>query len=227
MSSTMPEPSVNDLNPVVPTGVDFEPILGLDTTGSMSEPASDGGSISRWSVITEALMPVVEKLAAKDAQAAKESADAGDEEGGLMTYTFADGAATELGDLNPGNLRDKIKSVRLGGGTYVMPVWEAMMNGYMEEFGSTPTQDRPSILALIITDGEANDTDDFAQTLSQQKGTTYVCVAILGYGAEHDRALAAYQRVAESNDHVRVVTFAEVTDPNTIADGLISLVGSA
>ncbi|MGH3843844.1 MAG: hypothetical protein ACRDS0_20720 [Pseudonocardiaceae bacterium] len=53
-----------------------------------------------------------------------------------------------------------------------------------------------------------------------------MCVAVLGFGGEHDAALAAYQQVAAGNDHVRVVTFGSETDPSVIADGVLSLIGS-
>ena len=36
----------------------------------------------------------------------------------------------------------------------------------------------------------------------------------------------AYQHVAASNDHVRVVTFGSETDPTVIANGMLSLIGS-
>lgn len=224
MSTQATEPSVNDLSPVIPSGVENEPMLLLDITGSMSYPASDGSTTSRWSVITEALPQVVSILAAKDSQAAKEAA-AGEDAGGLMTYTFAGGKAEEVGDLSPDNCRAKIDAIQLGGNTVIMPGWNALVEGYMEEFGERPATDRPHLLALVITDGEADDTDAFAQTLANSGSGTYVCLAILGYGEEHDRAYAAYSKIAETNKRVRLVTFADVTDPKTIADGLVSLLG--
>src|SRR5947209_7241383 len=105
-----------------------------------------------------------------------------------------------------------------------MPGWEMLVDQYLEEFGDVPKLDRPHLLALVITDGEAQDTDQFAQTLAQAKGGVYVCIAILGFGAEHDKALQAYQNIASQNDHVRVVTFGGETDPNAIADGLLSMI---
>lgn len=56
-------------------------------------------------------------------------------------------------------------------------------------------------------------------------GGTYICVAIRGYGADHDRTLADYQRIAATNKHVRVVSFDSETGPNVLAKGLISLLG--
>jgi hypothetical protein len=214
---------VNDLSPMLKPGVEKEPMLLLDTTGSMSYPVAEGSSIQRRQVIGEAIGRIVEVLGAEDSQAAKERA-AGEDAGGLMTVTFAGGKAECIDDLSPDNWRQKWSQIRWGGGTQVMPGWDALVEQYMEEFGDVPKLDRPHLLALIITDGEADDTDQFAQTLAQAKGGVYVCIAILGYGQEHDRALQVYKQIEAQNDHVRVVTFGSETNPDTIADGLLSMI---
>jgi len=217
------EPSVNDLSPMLQPGVEKEPMLLLDTTGSMSYAAAEGSTVERRQVIGEAIGRIVEVLGAEDSQAAQEQA-AGEDAGGLMTVTFAGGTAECIDDLSPDNWRQKWQAIRWGGGTQIMPGWEKLVDTYLEEFGDTPKQDRPHLLALVITDGEADDTDQFAQTLAQAKGGVYVCIAILGYGQEHDRALQVYKQIEAQNDHVRVVTFGSETDPNTIADGLLSMI---
>lgn len=222
MSTT--EPSVNDLSPIVPAGVENEPMLLLDTTGSMSYKAAADSNVTRWGVICEALDGIVDILAAEDSQAEAE-AEAGEDAGGLMTITFADGTAKNLEDLSPANLKAKLASVQLGGHTEIMPGWNMLVDQYLEEFGDKPKEDRPHLMALVITDGEANDTDQFAAQLAQSKGGTYVCVAIIGYGSEHDTALAAYQQVAAANDHIRVVSFDSVTDPTVITQAVLSLIG--
>ncbi|MGH9061655.1 MAG: hypothetical protein ACRDZY_19410 [Acidimicrobiales bacterium] len=216
---------MNDLSPMLPAGVENEPMLLLDTTGSMSYPVAEGSTIERRQVIGEAIGRVVEIMAAKDSQAAKEQA-AGEEKGGLMTITFAGGSAECIDDLNPENWRQKWNAIRWGGGTRILPGWNKLVDTYMEEFGEVPKQDRPHLLALVVTDGEADDTEDFAKTIVQARAGTYVCVAILGFGAEHDQALQAYRGVASGNDHVRVVTFGSETNPETIADGVLSMIGS-
>ncbi len=221
---TTSEPSVNDLSPMLKPGVEKEPMLLLDTTGSMSYPAADGSRVERRQVIGEALGRIVEVLGAQDSQAAKEHAAGEEDKGGLMTVTFAGGTAQSIDDLNTDNWREKWNAIRWGGGTVIMPGWETLVDTYMEEFGDVPKLDRPHLLALIITDGEADDTDTFAQTLAQAKGGVYVCIAILGYGQEHDRALQVYKQIEAQNDHVRVVTFGGETDPNTISDGLLSMI---
>ena len=220
---TTSEPSVNDLSPMLKPGVEKEPMLLLDTTGSMSYPVADGSKFERRQVIGEAIGRIVEVLGAEDSQAAKEQA-AGEDAGGLMTVTFAGGSATCIDDLSADNWRQKFDAIQWGGGTLIMPGWEQLVETYMEEFGDVPKLDRPHLLALVITDGEADDTDQFAQTLAQAKGGVYVCIAILGYGQEHDRALQVYKQIEAQNDHVRVVTFGSETDPNVIADGLISMI---
>jgi hypothetical protein len=204
-------------------GVEKEPMLLLDTTGSMSYAAAEGSTVERRQVIGEAIGRIVEVLGAQDSQAAKEQA-AGEDAGGLMTVTFAGGTAECIDDLSPDNWRQKWSAIRWGGGTQIMPGWEKLVDTYLEEFGDVPKQDRPHLLALVITDGEADDTDQFAQTLAQAKGGVYVCIAILGYGQEHDRALQVYKQIEAQNDHVRVVTFGSETDPNTIADGVLSMI---
>jgi hypothetical protein len=204
-------------------GVEKEPMLLLDTTGSMSYAAAEGSTVERRQVIGEAIGRIVEVLGAEDSQAAKEQA-AGEDAGGLMTVTFAGGTAEEIGDLSPDNWREKWRAIRWGGGTQIMPGWEKLVDTYLEEFGDVPKQDRPHLLALVITDGEADDTDQFAQTLAQAKGGVYVAIAILGYGQEHDRALRVYKQIEAQNDHVRVVTFGSETDPDSIANGLLSMI---
>jgi hypothetical protein len=224
------EPSIQDLSPVVPKGVDKEPLAVIDTSGSMTWPAAEGSPIERRSVVGEAMGKLVAKLEVEDAQAAKEleaeMATGGEgEAGGLMTVLFADADnARVLGDLNDANWQEKWGSIAWGGGTFIMPGWQLAVDNYMEEFGDTPKQDRPALLALVITDGEAKDMAEFEAECAKTTGGTYICVAIIGFGPEHDATLAAYQKLADANKHVRVVTFGSETDPDVIAEGLISLV---
>jgi hypothetical protein len=204
-------------------GVEKEPILLLDTTGSNGDPAAPGSKVRRVDVVLEVLPKIVEVLGAEDSQAGEERAAGDEDAGGLMTVTFASGNGSVLGDLNPTNVQSKLAEIEWGGSTYIMPGWNLVVENYMEEFGDTPIIERPHLLCLCITDGEALDTDEFAQVLSQAKGGIYICVAILGYGEAHDRALAAYQQIASTNNHVRVVTFGATTDADTIAQGLLSI----
>jgi hypothetical protein len=207
-------------------GVDFEPVLVLDTTGSQTYPVAEGSSLSRWEVVTEAMGIFVSKLGAEDAQAAKEKA-AGEDAGGLMTITFAGGEAKVLGDLSPENYKAKLKGVQLGGHTEILPGWNEALQNYMDEFQDEPVDERPQMLALVITDGEADDTDAFAAELVKAGSGKRVLVAIVGFGDEHDRALAAYKKVAEQNDRVRVMSFDSQTDPNVVAGDLLKAAGAS
>jgi hypothetical protein len=96
--------------------VEKEPMLLLDTTGSMNYPTSAGDPTPRRDTIREAISIIVDSLAAEDSQAGQE-----EEGGGLRTVTFADGQAHDIGDLNPANLAQKWAQVRWAGGTRIMP----------------------------------------------------------------------------------------------------------
>lgn len=194
-------------------------MLLLDTTGSMNYPTSATDQTPRKDTIREAITLIVDALAAEDSQAAHE-----EEGGGLRTVTFADGKATDIGDLNPDNLRQKWGQIYWAGGTRILPGWNTLIDTYQDEFGQEPPAERPLLLALVITDGEADDTDRFAQAISGAAGGVYVVVSLIGYGAEHDRALAAYRRIEESNAHVKVLTFASETNPQVIADALLRMI---
>jgi len=74
---------------------------------------------------------------------------------------------------------------------------------YKDEFGKRPANQRPVLMALVITDGEADDGDAFGKALSGLHGAVFVTVAIIGYGRAHDECLQAYNKIAESNPHVR------------------------
>jgi hypothetical protein len=223
--SSMAEPSVNDLSPVVAKGVEKEPIALVDISGSMSWPVADGTSVQRREVVGEAMGLLVKALEDEDSQAAAEQADGTDDKGGLLVHLFSD-HHEELGDLNSSNWRHKWDSIRWGGGTHVMAAWEAAQADYLEEFGEVPALDRPVLLTLVITDGEASDWDEFSTVLEQANATRKFCVAIVGHGEDHDQTLRAYKAVeAKNGKHVRVVTFGGETDPASIANDLILLVG--
>ncbi len=220
--SVQEEPGIGDISPVAATGVEKEPMALIDTTGSMTWSNEDGGTTSRKDVLGEAMGIIVTKLAAEDSQAAAEK-EAGEDAGGLMTVTFAKDNVQKIGDLSSENWRQKWGEIRWGNQTEIMPGWNALNEVYLDEFGDTPQLDRPKMLALVITDGEAEDTDAFAAEMAKAGKRAYVVLAIMGYGEEHDRALQVYQQVATGNDHVRVVSFGNTADPNRIADAILSL----
>jgi len=226
----IPEPALpaarvdgpNNLEPLIPAGVEKEPMLLLDTTGSMSYPISATSTIQRKDLVGEAMGALVGALETFDSQALEEAAKG--EEGGLMTITFAGGTAECIDDLSTANWRDKWAKIQWGGGTAIMPGWNLLEETYAEEFGERPNLDRPNILALVVTDGELTDADQFEATLKATSSRTYVVIALVGYGEEHDRALASYKKIAETNTRLRVVSFDSETDPMQIAADLLELV---
>lgn len=204
----------------IPTDMETEPMLLLDVTGSMGEGADPSGSISRRDLVGRAIGTLVRELEIKDSQAEHE-----EDAGGLMTITFANGEATNIEDLSSHNLQEKWRQIRWGGGTYIVPGWNELIDTYNEEFGSLPADQKPALLALIITDGEARDIDEFTQVLAQARGGVYIVVALLGYGPEHDRAEAQWKQVAQQNPgHVQVMSFASETNPETIAHALLEMI---
>jgi uncharacterized protein YegL len=224
--TTQPEPSVNDLSPISKAGpANLEPAFLIDTSGSMSYPTSNGGQVQRRDLLGEAIPLIVAGLEGFDAQAAAETAAAGEEEGGVMTVTFASEAQV-VGDLNSGNVREQWKNIRWGGGTNIVPGFQLVLSNYMEEFGDEDPTSRPALLCMVVTDGEAADEAEFEDLLTKAKGGTYVAVAIVGYGPDHDATLASYQRIASGNNHVRALSFAEETDPNTLAQALLAMFGT-
>lgn len=199
-------------------GPEKEPMLLLDTTGSMNYATSERDPTPRKNTIREAISLIVARLAVADSQAEEE-----EEGGGLRTITFADGLAHDLGDLNPDNLVQKWNAIRWSGGTRIMPGFNLLLKTYTDEFGNEPPAERPLLLALVITDGEADDTDAFKNMIARSAGSMYVVLAIIGYGPEHDRALRAYQQVESQNAHVKVLSFASETDPEMIASALLRM----
>lgn len=210
--------NMNQSDQFAQTEQEKEPMLLLDTTGSMNYRTSATDPTPRRDTIREAISIIVSRLAAADSQAAQE-----EEGGGLRTITFADGRAYDIGDLNPNNLQQKWNQIRWGGGTRVIPGFNLLLKTYTDEFGSEPQAERPILMALVITDGEADDTDAFKDMVARSGGSMYVALAIIGYGPEHDRAYQAYKQVEAQNAHVKVMAFAGETDPEVIADALMRM----
>ena len=198
--------------------VEKELMLLLDVTGSMNYGTSERDPTPRRETIKEAIGIIVATLAKEDAQAGHE-----EEGGGLRTVVFAGGQASDIGDLNPANLEEKWRTIRWAGGTRIIPGWNKLIETYTEEFGQTAPAERPLLMALVITDGEADDSDAFGKAIQKASGGVYVALAILGYGPEHDSALRSYQQIEAANAHVRVLPFGSETDPQVIARALLRM----
>lgn len=219
------------LNNIAPlTSGKTEPMLLIDLSSSeLDGAAPDRDKPSRIDVILEALPIVIEALESEDSEAADKAA-AGEEEeegGGVYTLGFSD-RVTDYGDVNSDNYPEKKRAILadLGGGTIIVPGWEALKAHYDEEFGSRDEISRPDLAALIVTDGEAEDADKFGKLLEQQGDHIYVAVAIVGYGKRHDRTVAQYTEIAKRRGkNLRVLTFDSVTNPRVIARSLLALLG--
>lgn len=211
--------------PLVPQGQAKEVICLLDTSGSMEWEAADGSAVTRWSVVSEALPAFVAALESQDSEAAAEQSGGSDEMGGLLIHGFSN-IHTELGDFNSSNIKRKMAGITIGGGTTIMPAWRAAQEDYLEEFGDRDALDRPALLTLVITDGEATDAADFERVLEAAGVGRYFAVAIVGHGPEHDATLRSYQGAAGKNPkHVAVLSFDGVTDPKVLAGDLILMAG--
>lgn len=220
------EPSKQDLSAVVPASKEKEPAFLLDTSGSMSWPAKGNNGSSRWDVVHEAIGTLVAALEGEDSQAAAEAA-AGEDAGGIMTTVFSDRRAAEcIEDISSENLDEKWDAIELGGDTFIVPGWQIVVSNFMEEFGGKPAAERPALLVVVITDGEARDYREFVAEMSKiDQGNVYVVMAVVGDGPEHDKTLHAYQEIDAKVKNFRVVTFGGVTNPTEISDGLLSLMG--
>jgi len=211
----------NVLNPEEVPGpeIEKEPMLLLDTTGSMNDGTSAEDNTPRKDTIREAIGIIVSTLAKQDSQAEHEEGG-----GGLRTVTFAGGHTHDLDDLNPSNLKQKWESIRWTGGTLIMPGWRKLLHVFKDEFGKRRPKDRPVLMALVITDGEAEDGEEFGRALNSLHGAVFVTIAIIGYGRAHDECQAGYERLAQSNPHIRVVPLASETNPQVIADSLLKMI---
>jgi len=200
------------------SGEEKEPMLLLDITGSMNYQTSATDRTPRKATIREAILLLVKELGEKDSQAEHE------EEGGLRTITFAGGSATDIGDLNVNNLKDKWSKIQWAGGTQILPGWNKLFQVYMEEFGGLNPESRPILMALIITDGEADDTQAFGTTLKNVGDKIYITIAIIGYGPDHDECFRLYKQIEATNSHVKIISFDSETNPVIIAKTLIKMV---
>lgn len=217
----------NDVRPVA-GAAEKELVFLIDTSGSMTWPIAEGSKVVRASLLGEAMGTIIAKLESLDSQATAEQAGGSHEKGGALTFLFSD-SATELGDLNTENWKDKWRTINWGGGTAIMPAYELAVNDYIEEFGTTSPMDRPAHILVVFTDGEASDATAFAQVLKDTQTTKtprYVVVCTLGYGPEHDKIVAQYQAIAASNPHCRVLLFGGDTDPTTISNDVLQTIGT-
>lgn len=197
-------------------GEHLEPMLLLDTTGSMNDP----NDTASWTPRREVMHRVISKLSG----ALQALDSAGQEEeggGGIRTITFAGGEAKDIGDINPSNAEKTWGRIRWSGSTYIVPGLQTLLETFKEEFG---TDSDTTLCAIVATDGEAEDGAQFVELLGKLGGSIYMIVLCLGYGQDHEQIVASYDRIASTNHHVRVIPFTgDVTDQE-IVDKLVAMI---
>jgi len=115
---------------------------------------------------------------------------------------------TDIGDLRPDNIRQKWDALEWEGSTHIMAGWKKLLEVHEKEFGR---KNDVLVLALIITDGQAEDTREFEEHLMSLHGRVFVVLAIVGYGEDHDIAYEQYRQIEANNKlgHLRVVPLAD------------------
>jgi hypothetical protein len=218
-----------------------EPAFLIDVSGSMDWSARDEndrqqdypGAYSRRQIVLEALPLLVSKLEGEDSQAATEQAGGSDDEGGVYTVAFSSGEPQDVGDLNSSNIQRKLAQLRWGGGTHVVPGLKLAIADYDEEFGDRTAEDKPVHEIMILTDGAAEDWQELEDYLQRADAHRVYAIAIVGHGDTALKVAREYQRVAEENkrqdkfghQHVTVVNFDGETNPTTLAEDLMALIG--
>jgi hypothetical protein len=195
-----------------------EPMLILDVTGSMNYKTSENDDTPRNETVREAIRNIVINLEKEDSQAQNE-----EHGGGLRTITFSGGKASDIGDINSRNLQNIWNSINWSGSTFIVPAWEKLNEVYEDEFGERDNDEKPILMALIITDGEAEDINEFYNILSRDNNS-YIVIALLGFGRLHDKAVQSFQRLEELNKRIRLIPFKADTNPQVISDVLIRMI---
>lgn len=228
MSQQQTQQIPNDTRPVVGAAREKELVFLIDTSGSMEWEIADKSPITRHQLLNEAMLGIVGKLEDLDSQKSKEQAGGDTEKGGALTFGFSD-RVQEVGDLNTDNFQQKWSGIQWGGGTAIMPAYNAAVNDFMDEFKDASAMDLPSHILVVFTDGEAQDARDFEKVMQDTataKTPRYVVICTLGHGEEHDKIVNEYQKIASNNNHVRVLIFGGNTSPEQIATDVLATIGA-
>lgn len=201
-----------------------EPMLLLDTTGSMTWPASNTSPILRKDLAKQALLLVVKTMQELDTAGKDEEGG-----GGLMVTTFAGGHGKVVGDINPANFEKKWKTIHFDGGTHIVPGWNTMLDNFDSEHGKKDKSDRPLKLVTLITDGEADDLGKFTDILAKDTNA-FVVVILIGChlpGVNHQAAIDQFTALAAENPRVVFSDFTDCVDPQRLADQILLVCGQA
>jgi len=202
-----------------------EPMLLLDVTGSMEWPAAVRNGVHstllRKDLAKAALRMVVQQLQELDTAGKEE-----EEGGGVMVTTFAGGHGKVVGDFNPANFDTLWARINFSGSTQIVPGWKTMLVNYIDEFAEKDASERPLKLVTLITDGEADDLDEFVNILGKDKDA-YVCVILIGCQCsdqvDHQVAVRQFEGLAAKNPRVVFSNFTDCTDPRALADQILNV----
>lgn len=75
----------------------------------------------------------------------------------------------------------------------------------------------------MITDGDSLDIAEFERTLKADQNS-YVVVALVGFGEEHDLALRNFSEIARANDRLKVIPVNAASDAPLMAGTLMQMV---
>jgi len=198
------------------------PVILLDTTCSMNEPTSASNLVTRHETARHCCATLIDMLAPVDTVDEQNVAAAWK---GVPVVTFNGvDKGVYRGLFHLQNLWNEWQTIRWHGGTHIMDGWRTMLDTYERQFSDKPKEQRPLLLACIITDGELQDAEEFEKHLKHVHGKVFVEIAVVGYGEDHDRAVRHYQKVTKRHPHVRASPFTSQTDPAMIARQLLSAV---
>jgi len=207
------------------------PVILLDTTGSMKLPCEANDPKTRKQLVYETIWQIAQYLIPyNDTEEDDEFLNNLSPQQALLhkgvsllTFNAIEGGV-DRNLLHPTNFVSEFSNIKFHGGTHIMDGWRKMLQSYENRFSDRPQDQWPLLLALIITDGELQDGQEFEQHVKNVKGRVFVEIAVIGFGEDHDKALAHYNKIAETHDHVRVTAFTDHTDPSILCKQLISLI---
>jgi hypothetical protein len=207
--------------PSVPFSASFQPFqivkkkevaLLLDITASMNAPIARNDATPRLKVVKDAVKLLVAQMPHLDTAS----------KNGLHTITFAGGVAQDIAELTVQNFEAKWSKINWEGNTRIMPAWKLMHNAFAAKFGRLPEPQQPALLALLVTDGDSLDIQEFERTLASDQNS-YVVVALVGWGEEHDLALRSFNAIARTNPRLKVIPLQGAHEAALIAGTLTSM----
>jgi hypothetical protein len=210
---------------------DYELQAAVDMSGSMDELVASDSRMTKWDVVKEGLGAFVQAVEMLDSQAEREQASGGDGEdtGGVWTVAF-NARVHELQDVTYANIGEKFGALAPSGGTYLLPAIRELDKKYKKEFGHLDVAERPSLVRVIFGDGKPSDEREFEAILAAtpDDGGIYYLIVVMGYDAEYQKAVAAYEAIAAKHPtRVRVLRAGEETSGKVIANALLQQIGKA